>query len=68
MSATFLKLVKPLLKSGLASRNSIDAWESRKFLTSAEADEARAYWEEVNTPAADAVTDGGEADTQPSTD
>lgn len=64
MSATFLKLVKPLLKSGVASRDSIDAWQSRGFLTAAEADEARAYWEEVNTPP---VTDGGESDTQPVT-
>lgn len=62
MSATFLKLVKPLLKSGVASRDSIDAWQSRGFLTAVEADEARAYWEEVNTP----DTDGENADTQPS--
>lgn len=59
MSATFLKLVKPLLKSGVASRDSIDAWQSRGFLTAAEADEARTYWEEVNTP----NTDGETSDT-----
>lgn len=48
MSATFLKLVKPMLKNDVATLDTVDVWETRHFLTPAEAVEARAYWHETH--------------------
>ena len=61
MSAAFLKVCKPLLRDDVATLATIDIWQSRKLLTAAEADEARAYWHETH-PEPDPV------DTEPGTD
>lgn len=62
MSAAFLRVCKPLLRDDVANLDTIDIWVTRKFLTAAEADEARAYWHETHPPT-DPDTDGEQSDT-----
>lgn len=58
MSAAFLRIAKDMLRRDAADLATVDVWETRKFLTPTEAEEARAYWHETHP-----VTDGETSDT-----
>jgi hypothetical protein len=67
MSAVFMNVAKIQVRWGYATLDTVQGWQDKKFLTAPEGDEVRAYWHELNPDPSPQVTDGGEADTQPST-
>jgi hypothetical protein len=50
VSVASLKALRGLIERGKADLATIDAWEAKKAVTAAEADEARAYWHELYDP------------------
>lgn len=50
MSAASLRVLKGQIERGVANLDTIDTWQSKKLLTQAEADEARAYWHQLYDP------------------
>ena len=50
MSAASLNVLKGLIARGAANLATIDTWETRKTVTAAEAETARAYWHELYDP------------------
>lgn len=51
MSAASLKVLKGQIQRNFATLDTIDTWETKKVVTAAEANEARAYWHELWDPA-----------------
>ena len=68
MSTASLNVLKGLISRGKADLGTVDTWETKKLLTPEEAEQARAYWRELNDPPAPEPTPESASPTEEPTD